>query len=806
MVWVGGRDSLVRRGLLVLSLGVACGDGGASADGAQSPGESAEGGSSSAEPGKSGSSEGDAGERGSSSVEPGESGSSSVEPGGTESASVESGESGGSPEPGYSGDAEAFLRTYEDVRREAGSMSLSQFYAKYAMSADAELGYDPASAAGLDAIEAAYPLGSAAKEVLDARGFVAVRDAEAPTFEEVYHEIYEADLPVMVTTDSIAYALHRSFDAILRELEQYFLAEESELMLGELREGLAAGAPAEVEAAAYADLDVYLTVALQLLTEESFAAVTGAEADARVAAIMDAIAAEQPSNVTLFGVTSLHDFSQMRPRGHYEGDPLLERYFRAMMWMGRTEFPLVTFAAGVPEFNPVAFDAAALLDELLQDSPAMARWERMDGVLRTMIGETDSMAPSHLRRFMQDLGAESLAEVAALPDDAVMNALLAGDYGLQQIMSQIIYTSPHEPEVVLPRVYLLMGQRFTLDSYIFHHVTYDRLPPPADGEAKPPRMLPNELDVQFVLGNDAAAPLLEDELEDYGHQGVLHQLRFLVDSYPDEYWNTSFYTGWLQSIRALNPAPEERHAYPPAMRSAAWSAKTLNTQAASRAELRHDTLLYAKQSYSGGVTCEYPDGYVEPAAAFYAQMGHLGVLGQDMIAVVEDAGYEVPDAHEYFVHWSATMQTLQDIAQLELRGEPLAAEHVAFLGQIIEEEIIGCGETWWDGWYPALFFDRNDVAKAKPTVADTHTAPTDADGNEVGWVLHGATGSPMLLVMTVPGCEGSDASAYVGPISSFYEVVTEGYERLTDSTWLERLRDEGGSNRPSWVGEFAPPQ
>ena len=45
--------------------------------------------------------------------------------------------------------------------------------------------------------------------------------------------------------------------------------------------------------------------------------------------------------------------------------------------------------------------------------------------------------------------------------------------------------------------------------------------------------------------------------------------------------------------------------------------------------------------------------------------------------------------------------------------------------------------------------------------------------------------------------------AYVGPISSFHEVVTENFDRLTDSTWVQRLRDVG-SSRPSWVDTFAP--
>jgi hypothetical protein len=54
------------------------------------------------------------------------------------------------------------------------------------------------------------------------------------------------------------------------------------------------------------------------------------------------------------------------------------------------------------------------------------------------------------------------------------------------------------------------------------------------------------------------------------------------------------------------------------MQTAAWADKMLQTQLASWAQLRHDTILYSKESYTGNVLCEYPAGYVEPYPEFYA--------------------------------------------------------------------------------------------------------------------------------------------------------------------------------------------
>ncbi len=82
-----------------------------------------------------------------------------------------------------------------------------------------------------------------------------------------------------------------------------------------------------------------------------------------------------------------------------------------------------------------------------------------------------------------------------------------------------------------------------------------------------------------------------------------------------------------------------------------------------------------------------------------------------------------------------------------------------------------------------------------------HTAPTDELGTPVGWVMHAATGYPVLMIMTVPQCAGS-SNAYVGPISSWYSVVTENFQRKTDSEWAGDL--EGNPALAPWTADFRP--
>ncbi len=67
----------------------------------------------------------------------------------------------------------------------------------------------------------------------------------------------------------------------------------------------------------------------------------------------------------------------------------------------------------------------------------------------------------------------------------------------------------------------------------------------------------------------------------------------------------------------------------------AWGRRLLSTQLASWAELRHDTLLYAKQSYTGGDTCEFPDAYVDPYPAFYARIAELAQHGVEIVGALD---------------------------------------------------------------------------------------------------------------------------------------------------------------------------
>jgi hypothetical protein len=292
-------------------------------------------------------------------------------------------------------------------------------------------------------------------------------------------------------------------------------------------------------------------------------------------------------------------------------------------------------------------------------------------------------------------------------------------------------------------------------------------------------MLPNPLDILFALGNDASGQLQQAEIDSFHYASNLAAARYLVDSYDSLFWNSSFYNSWLNAVRTLNP-PEYRTMFPAFMQTAAWWQEKMNTQLASWAQLRHDNLLYAKQSYSGGVICSYPESYVEPIPSFYQAIARFTRMAEEKLA-----GYNIPSVITFFHNFSLVADTLSAIAVKELAHTPLSETEKLFLRSMLRLPDPMCGAPY-TGWYPKLYFrvrfGSKDMFEQDYVVADVHTAPTDESGNPVGWVLHGGTGPINLAVVSAELPDGTPCT-FAGPVMSYYEHTTTNFDRLTDEEW-----------------------
>jgi len=275
----------------------------------------------------------------------------------------------------------------------------------------------------------------------------------------------------------------------------------------------------------------------------------------------------------------------------------------------------------------------------------------------------------------------------------------------------------------------------------------------------------------------------------------------LVDAHPESYWDANLYNLWLGSLRALSPGAELADpgsvGVPSVAATEAWGRRLLSTQLASWAELRHDTLLYAKQSYTGGAACEFPDAYVDPYPEFYARIARFAELGDTLLAALPlGSSWSGTRLTEYFGRLHTIALTLQQMAQHQRTGTPHTQEHIDFINRAVRIDM-GCGDpVGAEGWYADLYYDSLKGIEYDPTIADVHTQPTDEMGTPVGKVLHVGTGSPRTLVVSVNTCTGP--RAYVGLVSSYFERTTENFERLTDEQWATELLTATPPD-PAWM-------
>jgi hypothetical protein len=333
----------------------------------------------------------------------------------------------------------------------------------------------------------------------------------------------------------------------------------------------------------------------------------------------------------------------------------------------------------------------------------------------------------------------------------------------------------------LPNSFAFMGQRYTVDSNVFTKVVYPSVPQ---------RMMPNPLDVAFAaLGDDQAAPLLRSELDTYGYAPSLAKARQLVEWHDAGYWDSSLYTFWLSALRELSGGQYDATTLPAIARTEAWGRRLLNTQLASWAELRHNTVLYAKQSYTGMPLCEYPDGYVDPYPGLFGRLRELGTMAVQRLATVlpTTSGTDSP-AVSYFRTFTDVASRLESLANEELAGATRTQADLDFLNDavVVKKKSVGCSSiNAPGGWYAKLFYLGDDALDSNPTVVDVHTQPTDAGGAVVGRVLHVATGNPRLMVLSVDSCQGP--RAYAGVVSAYFEQITDNFKRMTDQEWSAQI-------------------
>jgi hypothetical protein len=698
---------------------------------------------------------------------------------------------------------------------------MAAYYSSEEITIDAQtpqysLPLDLTTIANFNTIDDVFTLTDQQKELLENNGFF-VRDfgAENDT-AGAYIYLKNHDIPIFVTSDTLLHLYHILFDQTLKGIEEreFFndiLNLSKALFDKSIQEYNTFTEPDLIEAARR---NVgFFSVGLSLLQTPS----DGYDNSENIRTVSFSIPSYINDNVTeelsfieahegFLDSSILHykeDYSQYKPRGHYTQTEKLTRYFKAMMWYGRIAFLLRGSDIINERDAKIATIQACLISTALSsltlnDEPLENLWQRVYVVTSFFVGTADDLIPSeYLTSIKTVFGSQFNA--TEFTDETKMLDLLGT---LAQLRSPQIYggtgnvgISPPFTRDQLSEVLektkgmRLMGQRFIPDSYMFQNLVFPTTGQ-YTGDGTPftygtgQRIMPRALDIMTILGSTRAREHLDSEgdtrYEFYDRQ--IENLSAQFSSLNVTEWNRNLYWSWLYTLKPLLSTFDSK--YPSFMQSNAWADKELQTTLASWTELSHDTILYAKQSYTPRITSVPPEekpvvGYVEAVPEFYARI--LALTKMTRTGLTDLNVLNQTETNRLF-NLEAVLERLLNISKDELEGKELTDDDYLFI-QTFGEQLT------------SIVTGVNNQGKETTIIADVHT-----DTNTLQ-VLEEGVGYVDLIVVAYK-CPDGSIIAGAGPVLSYYEFKQPMSNRLTDEQWKQQLENDQQPDRPVWTSSF----
>ena len=604
-------------------------------------------------------------------------------------------------------------------------------------------------------------------DMLVANSFAVTSYSESEFFD-VYEGNRYSQFPSFVTVDSLMHTYHVYFSYLMKNTERDYLADSllklSKTMLDEASNQYQDLLGTEWEDAAYRNMAFFYigaalmdsSVELPVNDDEEFEDIVLEE----IEKITDASGIE-----TCYITDDYEDYTQYKPRGYYEGDDLLEKYFRSMMWYGR-----IPFYTDKEEL----MKSSALIVKALENAGS-EDWEGIYNVTSFFAGASDDPGYYEFKSIVDGcFGEDASVNDMAKDKDALarFNASVK-DLKLPEVNSVPVW----EGEETVKPCFRFMGQRFTIDASIMQDLVYDSVGENSQGDQ---RMLPDTLDAAAVLGNKTAEEMLKEN-GDFEYDGYTENYDLLKKKFSDPanepMWYASLYAGWLNTLRPL--LEEKPEGYPSYKLSDEWNKKSLETFCGSYAELKHDTILYAKSVMAEMGGGEMPDmddrGYVDPEPVVYSNFANLAKSTKDGLASFGMLNSEREKDLDLLYDIAVQLLT---ISEKELKNEELTSDEYDFIREY--------GGNIEHFWYEANKDDIEDTLVYSyqapcPVIADIATDPN-------GSCLEVGTGEAATMYVVFP----IDGELHVGrgSVYSFYQFVQPMSDRLTDSEWRDMLEPE----------------
>ncbi len=598
-------------------------------------------------------------------------------------------------------------------------------------------------------------------------------------YDQLYH-IYEYndyhEIPSFVTTDLYLQLFHIYFERVLVCLEKdrfYPMAQDLSL---ELYQSALKQASQQRDAELKNNLEFSATlfaIASTLLTNKkldvpsSFKSAYNDE--------LQLIARQEQNDSRLLQV-HYFQYDLFKPRGHYNSNDTLKRYFTAMMWLQK---------AYMCREDDKALSRASCIASMLAHSktgtgrPLLELYTSLMDPISFLVGEPDNLSIKDLIAIQQRHGANDVQSATK----ASFVSMLQKE--LEQMAKAKNRISPQK-EVTCHDKINFIPQRYVPDNEIIN-TTHD----PADNSKRP---FPKSLDVFAAFGNSTADSLLtncyEEEKNWSDFRPRLNKQKAKFSQFSD--WNLNVYNKWMQGLMRLN---QRDSSYPAFMQTEQWRRKNLHTGLASWAELKHDAILYAERPEAaecgGGDDGDPPPpdpvtpGYVEPNLRFWQSAVELLNLTTSLLSKnhvlteeVQNFSTQLMEQTEFCLSISKKEIEHKQLSEQEFQTiEKIGASYENLTRQLLNKELFG---------------EISGTERQIAVVADVF--------GRNGTSLYQATGKaqPIYVVVNING------RLYLscGAVFSYYEFNESG-TLLTDEEWQKRL-DEGKNipGIPKWMKDL----
>ena len=485
------------------------------------------------------------------------------------------------------------------------------------------------------------------------------------------------------------------------------------------------------------------------------------------------------------------------------------------MWYGRIDFKLRpgTRDPALTHGRLMTLQALLMTDVFLHQKELYKLWQRIYEPTTYFVGRTDDLdIEDYIRLARKIYPAGGTVDKYAQRD--LLDRFITEAAGLDdpRILSGAAFVEDGEFQATT-KGFRFMGQRFIPDAYILQELvfgvkdlgpegqqmilrytgsgqpfTMERIP-----NVGPARAFPRGLDIMAVLGSDRALEILkkEGDTEYTYYDKQLDRLRQEFAGKEKADWTQNLYWRWLDALRPLLAEPGEQD-WPRFMLSPAWQDRTLQTALGSWTELRHDTILYAKQSYTMLAKAAPPRpkttyGYVEPYVEVYQRLKEMMTQLRRRLG---DLGLDIPEVSQKIEQFEELLAALETISEKELRGEEITAEEDVVIRNI-------GGRLASMKLFPKEIMDKitSGTDDKMDLVADVHTEPN------TGQVLEEAVGSPDNIYVIVDDARGRRICR--GAVFTYFEFKHPMDDRLTDEAWQQMGAEDRRPDPPRWTASFA---